>query len=512
MGARDGSGFGRRRRWALVVALVLLAALLALWLFRKPLAGRYVDRTLAAAKVPARYTIADLGLGAQRLTDVVIGDPAHPDLVADWIETRTRMTVTGPKLSGVRAGRLRLRGRLVDGRLSLGAVDRLLPASTGGPVSLPRLDLDVEDGRMRLETPYGVAGVSLRGRGRLDGGFDGRLAVASERLGTADCAGERVAAALAVRSLGDDRAGHGRLSLTGPVNFAQARCIGTRLAAFRSDIIATIVVGGQSGSSLGADIRTGAIVDPRASAGGLAGKLAFIHQGGRDVTVRVDLAASRVRGFGASAARLALDGGIEARGGAVSYAGKVAVGGANVAALVPRVAGSAAGTPVGPVVDRAGAAALAAARRVSGDMEVGLFRGDDLRVSVRDATFRSASGARLAFEPGSLVEWRSPGALSLSGGVTLAGGGLPRLTARGVRTAGGQLRATLAMAPYAAGSARLALTRVTIAGDSVVTRATLDGPLPDGRVEGLTIPLDLRLTATGLVANPACTQIGRAHV
>ena len=69
------------------------------------IASRYVDRTLATAKVPARYTIADLGLGGQRLTNVVIGDAAAPDLVADWIETRTRITAHGPELSGVRAGR-----------------------------------------------------------------------------------------------------------------------------------------------------------------------------------------------------------------------------------------------------------------------------------------------------------------------------------------------------------------------------------------------------------------------
>ena len=508
MGARDGSGFSRRRRIALAVALVLLAALLAVWLLRKSIAGRYVDRTLAAAKVPARYTITDLGLGAQRLTNVVIGDPAHPDLVADWIETRTRITSGGPELSGVRAGRLRLRGQLIDGGLSLGAIDRLLPASTGGPVSLPPLDLDVEDGRMRLETPYGVAGVSLRGSGRLDGGFDGRVAVASERLGTGACVGERIAAALAVRSLGRDRAGHGRVRLTGPVNLAQARCAGARLAAFRSKVAATLVVGARSGSTLTADIRTGAITEPRASAGGMAGKLALLHQGGRDVTVQVDLAASRVRGFGVGTGRLALNGGVEARDGAVSYAGNVAVADADVAALVPRTAGSTAGTPVEPLVDRAGAAAVAAARRVSGEMEVGLFRGDDWRLSARDAVLRSASGARLTMQPESLIEWRSSGALSLNGGVRLAGGGLPNLVVRGSRAAGEPVRATLTVAPYAAGGASLALTPVTIAGNRLVTRATLSGPIPGGRVEGLTVPLDLRLTGNGLVANPACTPVG----
>ncbi|MGO7251673.1 hypothetical protein ACCS63_35660, partial [Rhizobium brockwellii] len=89
---------------------------------RKPLAGQVLDRELAKRGVPARYKISDLGFGRQRLTDVVLGDPRRPDLVADWLETRTRMTLSGPVVTGVRAGRVRLRGRLIDGRISLGTL------------------------------------------------------------------------------------------------------------------------------------------------------------------------------------------------------------------------------------------------------------------------------------------------------------------------------------------------------------------------------------------------------
>ena len=91
------------RRVALVIALLLLAGLFVLWLVRKPIAEGFIDRELAKAGVPARYAIADLALGGQRLTNVVIGDPAHPDLVADWVETRTGVGLSGPYLEGVRA-------------------------------------------------------------------------------------------------------------------------------------------------------------------------------------------------------------------------------------------------------------------------------------------------------------------------------------------------------------------------------------------------------------------------
>ena len=39
-----------------------------------------------------------MGFGRQRLTAVVIGDPARPDLVADWVEVRTRLTLAGKLL------------------------------------------------------------------------------------------------------------------------------------------------------------------------------------------------------------------------------------------------------------------------------------------------------------------------------------------------------------------------------------------------------------------------------
>ncbi|MGL1608716.1 hypothetical protein ACSTHC_00040, partial [Vibrio parahaemolyticus] len=65
----------------------------------------------------------------QRLIDVVLGDPMQPDLVADWIELDTHFGLDGAHVVGVRAGHLRLRGRIANGRLTLGSVDRLIPAA-----------------------------------------------------------------------------------------------------------------------------------------------------------------------------------------------------------------------------------------------------------------------------------------------------------------------------------------------------------------------------------------------
>jgi len=156
-----------RIRFRLGVALaVMLVVLAGLWLVRKPVAEHFIDDALSRAKVPARYTIEDLALGHQRLSDIVIGDPAHPDLVADWVEVQTSVDFGGAHVTGVRAGHVRARGRIVDGALSLGTLDRLIPKGTGGAFRLPALQLDLQDGRMRLEAPQGVVGLKASGSGR----------------------------------------------------------------------------------------------------------------------------------------------------------------------------------------------------------------------------------------------------------------------------------------------------------------------------------------------------------
>ncbi|KHA63198.1 hypothetical protein NI18_17870, partial [Sphingomonas sp. Ant20] len=202
----------------LVVALLLLALLIGVWVLRKQIATGFIDRELARAEVPARYEIADLALGGQRLTNVVLGDPADPDLVADWVETRTGIGLSGPYLEAVRAGRVRLRGRLVGGRLSLGAIDRLLPAPSGKPFALPALDATVDDARMRLETPYGLVGLKLTGTGKLDNGFRGSLAAVSDRLNVGGCTGDRLTATVRVRI---DAA---KPILKGPVRLGRLAC------------------------------------------------------------------------------------------------------------------------------------------------------------------------------------------------------------------------------------------------------------------------------------------------
>ena len=495
----------RRRRTARIVALLLVAALVALWIVRKPIAERYIDRTLASSGVPARYGIADLGLGRQRLTDVVIGDPAHPDLVADWIETDTRVGFGGASLVGVRAGRLRVRGRLVNGRVSLGAIDRLLPASSGKPFALPALDLDVEDGRMRLETPYGIVGVALAGRGRLDRGFAGRMALVGAGLAIPGCSTDRVEAALRVAT-----ARGGKIRLDGPVHSAITRCQGITTGALRSDLTATVTTADRLGWSI--DTRL-AVADVRASgvtAPSIAGTIGLAGDS-RASRGAIALTARAVRGGRLTAGRVALDGDLTVQGGAVGYRGRIAFAEANAASLLPDVpATSGAGTPLAPLLRQFTTAAARAAADFAGSAVVDVATSPEPRARLSRLVAASTSGAKLA-QTGSITWSRTSGA-AFNGDVTLAGGGLPAIDANIVRTASGALRGTATVAPYAAGDERLALTPLSFAiaagGTTRLTAtATLSGPIGDGRIDRLILPIEARIDRGTLMLNPACTPL-----
>ena len=102
---------GRKRRTVAALVAVLLLLLIGVWSQRKPIARNFVDRELRARGVPARYVITDLGFGRQRLTGLVIGDPAAPELTADTVELRIGYGFGWPRLRAVTARGVRLRGR-----------------------------------------------------------------------------------------------------------------------------------------------------------------------------------------------------------------------------------------------------------------------------------------------------------------------------------------------------------------------------------------------------------------
>ena len=496
-----------------VALLAVVAATSAAWIERKPIASHLVDRTLAKAGVPASYRIDDLGLGRQRLTGVVIGDPAHPDLVADWVEVRTTLGLHGAHVTGLSAGHVRLRGRLVDGHLSLGAIDRLLPAPSGKPFTLPHLDLAIQDGRMRLETPAGVVGLKLSGSGGLDDGFAGQLAAVSERLAIGPCVATRAAATVAI-GIADARP-----HLAGPVRAAAVDCGEASVRRARVDLDAVLDERldrweGSAKLALGAvDAAAGRLRD-------LGGTVSFDGSAQR-TGGSLDLKAGGFKAAGLAGGALHLAGAYRVEPPFIGFQGRASAGHAALEpAAIARIAASGKageGTPLGPLVAKLASAGAAAARSMSLDADVIALqskRGGRLGVSRLRLDTASGAHASLSGGDGIIYDWPHSG-VRVDGLLALTGGGLPEAAIRLTQPrAGAPVTGSAIVRPYEAAGARLALTPVSFtASPSGATRfattLTLSGPIGgDGRLEGGRLAIDGRWDGHARVAiDPGCAEL-----
>ncbi|HEY0271011.1 MAG TPA: YdbH domain-containing protein [Sphingomonas sp.] len=514
--AEQGSDVAPRGRG--VVALGVGAGLVALglgagWIERRPIVARFADRALADAHVPARYRIAAIGPFTQRLEEVRLGDPAAPDLTARVVELRLGYGLGGPHLVAVRGEGVRLAARVVDGRLLLGAIDRLL-SKTGAPPVLPDIDVTLADTRIALATPAGAIDVGITGSGNLADGFRGTLAARADGLRAGGCRAARPVARFAVRIVAR------RPIVSGPIDLAGLAC-GTKASAgagratidlafaesldrWRGGAILAGFAGG------GAGVRFGA----------LTGHVGVIGDR-RRLTGAITLAAAGIATEAGKAARAALAGRYRyAAGGGLVFAGDVALGHAMLADT-PRQRLIAAGhglvgTPVGPLAARAIAAADALLGDAAAHATVALSAGGPTGLVARVGTLDLAGGedSHIRLAGGNGIGWTGRG-WRIDSRLESGGGGLPNLDIRlAQHVAGGAISGVATMAPYAAGGARLAITpaRFVVAPDGGIrfdTVATLDGAIGSGRFEGLTVPLAGRIDSRGgVVLGEGCLTVG----
>lgn len=499
----------RRRQFARVLLVVsgivlLLAGLL--WTQRKPIADDLVRRELEKRGVSARYRVAEIGTGRQRLVDVVLGDPKAPDLIADWIDIDTSISLNGAKVTGARVGQARLRATLrPDGTVSFGQIDRLLPPPSGKPFALPDFDVGVDDGRIRLATPYGVIGVKLAGRGNLANGFTGKLAAVSERLSLNGCGIDRLAANLSLRTASTGP------SLSGPIRARAAACGDVRLAGPVVAVEARLSPGFDRWRGR-AEVAADRIAAPQAQVAALSGTVGFDGRAaGTTGTLDLrsgDFVLPQLAGQGLSIA------GRYAIGGVPAFEGRIGARGARLApAMVARIAGgadAAAGTPVAPLATAAMAAVVRATQRFDLSAEVAAR---PLAARIDRLAFVAASGARATLRDGP-VRWVSGKGVTLNGTLAMGGGGLPVASVRLSHAGpGAPVTGTATIAPYAEGDARLALAPVRFRADGdgatrIQTRAELSGPFSGGRIDRLALPIDSRWDGAGrLVVNDGCVPV-----
>ena len=212
-------------RGLVALALLVLVAAAIAWAMRKDIARNYADAEIKRRGIPARYQITEIGPSRQRLEKISLGDPKNPDLTADWAEIITTTRFSGVSVQMVRAGGVRLKGRLVNGRARFGVVDKLLPPPSDKPFTLPDFRVDLSDARLRLDTPYGAVGARFDGGGNIASSLEGKLALVMPSAAiAAKCAASGVSAYLDVSTTSR------RISAKGPVRASSAACAGVAVA------------------------------------------------------------------------------------------------------------------------------------------------------------------------------------------------------------------------------------------------------------------------------------------
>ncbi|MFD1105675.1 intermembrane phospholipid transport protein YdbH family protein [Sphingobium olei] len=506
-------------RWLGVGTGSLALVLVALWTQRTPIAENFVSRELNRRGVQASYDLVDVGFRTQRIENIVLGNPARPDLTARWVELDIAFTGLTPQVAAVRAGGVRLRGSLRDGVLRLGELDRFRGPSSTAPFSLPDLRLALSDARVTLDTDAGRVGMQIDGDGNLRSGFRGRVAAAMPRGVVAGCG------ITAARAMIDLAMTQGRPHLHGPLRLDALACRDTGVAVAKpsADIDLTL------GQAL--DRWTGH-VDLSAQAFKATGLVLAAPKGRVDIdgdtrrsNGRIQLASRSASGQGATLRDARLAGRWNAGKDGAGFNGTLTGLDFHMPGRDP-LAGlrtGAAGTPVAPLarqladaVDQAGRSNRLRTAFALAQKDVGGS------IVVTDAAIDARSGARVGIAPGTRLTLAWPGRRggfdwTLDGAVTTQGGGLPHAALRLARRLGGGFGGDLFVDPYVAGDARLALDRVRFTSDAkgttrFQTALRLDGPLPDGALRGLSLPVSGTIAPGGNIAiNPDCVPLSLAE-
>jgi translocation and assembly module TamB len=483
--------------------------LVALWMARRPLATRILEREFERRGVQATYKLDRVGLRTQQVSNLVIGDSRRPDLVARWAQVQVRVKWNGSvEVYRIVARGVRLRGRFVRGRVSWGQVDKLLPPPSGKPFALPDFTVDVADTSIALATPNGPVGFALEGSGNLTGGFKGRLAVRSPILVTGRCRVNAMRANVAVEVVAR------RPHLSGPIAVNRLTCPSSRF-----DIVEPMFnIDSRFNESFTNFDGRGRMAIKTLTAGenGLAafvGDLTF--KGDMDsIRGQVKLSARQSRMAAIYADRTRLNGRYRLGYRAGTF---VMVGGyaAESSTLDPSMLRGITGplaatekTPIGPIAVAIGKAISATTRNfnATGGFRMVNFPGGGA-VRVDSANVGAASGARVQVAGGDGITYYWPNSrIRIDTSIAMRGGGLPtgRITLRQPRN-GAPMSGVAEFAPYQAGNSRLALAPIRFAAardgsTQISTIAVLDGPFPDGRIQGLRVPVSGRLGQNGSFA------------
>jgi hypothetical protein len=497
----------RRWPWALGgVAVILLAAFAAVWLSRERIADNVLQGELDRLGLPATYEIEKIAPGEQVVRNLVIGDPARPDLTVEEVRIATELSWGLPGLGRITLVRPRLFGSVKDGKPSFGALDKVLfEGASDEPFTLPDLDIAIEDGGALIEADQGRIGVKLDGEGLLSGGFVGELAAVSPALSQAGCVAERPTL------YGKLSVARARPHFSGPLRVAELRCpqqaLSVRQLGAQLGLTVDEALDGVQGT---ASLSSGLAAYGEYSAQAAEGTLDATWRGGTFVA-GYDLDAQAAKAPQANMNGIALTGHVRAVRGFARFdvdgevSGTGIVPGPAISGTLDSVSRQGAGTPVGPVAAKIGDALAWDLRGGSVSATFVLRKtGDSISLILPEGTVRGRSGDSLV-AVSRMQMFLGGSSLRLSGGFATGGENLPRIAGRMETGLRGTTALRIHMSPYAAGDARLAVPELALVQDAsgdwgLAGHARLTGPLPDGRVEDLQLPIRGRISASGTVA------------
>jgi len=502
---------GRKRRWlrnALRIFAVLLAlALLFAWVQRKDIADSVISDTFAENDIRASYEIDSISPTRQVLTDLVIGDPAQPDVTIERLELGITPRFGLPDLTDIRIVRPRIYGSYRDGTLSFGDLDPLLFAEEDAePFEFPDAVLVIEDGRGLLETDYGRVGLQMAGGGHLRGGFRAELAAVAEELTLSGCTVE------APTLYGEVSVDAERPAFAGPLRFANLTCPDQGLsladAALQIDAQIDRNLVDMEGS-YSAETGLGSLASARIA--GLAGDGRFTWRDG-NLNALYDLAANSLVTQAARASEVTLEGRLRTleQFNRVEVEGDVAGTGLSLGqdfeAQLASAATASEGTLAAPLLGKLRSNLARAMRSSTLTASFDARRmGELTSIMVPEARLRGGNGATLLALSRATVSLGSANLPLFSGDLATGGEGLPQITGRMEQRGNGALELRLAMREYAAGDARLTLPQLSVLQGrdgrmALEGRALASGPLPGGFARGLVIPIDGTVGSDGALA------------
>lgn len=502
---------GRTRFIFGVVVLLLLLLLGFAWWKRVDIADNFVRDYLETHDVRATYEIEDIGLRTQRIRNVVLGDPADPDLTAKSIDIDLAIGFGAPALRGIRADGVRMKGRFAGGRLYLGELDKMRDPESKEPVSLPDINLQLSDALLSLATPWGGVGVAASGKGNLRSRFDGRLTARSRQLAGGGCSAQ------AVRYDGAVRIRNVRPAFIGPLAADSAGCVASGLTLTAPQIDGKVQFTEAFDRWIGdVALASRAVQADRRFADAVRGRLSFNGTPRRtDYRLAISEAALRMPGLAARKLAGEASGSLSLSDAGLAFTarGDARLQGAAVPqSILPsmdQLVRSTASTPIGPVVARLGPALVRAARNFDATAGFDIASAPaGSQIAVERLFVRSDSGLILRQQaPFALAGGRLGNAVSFS----MTGGDLPTGTLA-LRPQGSGWAGTLNLQPYSAPGGSIAIPALSFTGSGggawrFSGQALLTGPLLGGTVSGLRVPIDGSFSGGVLAVNSACSNI-----